>query len=207
MALPDWLFYPLVALLAGLLVLFSLQYWPGNDRVAGPFDGLPGDGVEISGRQLGLMQAGPGLTAQLAEEDGETVLRAAAGQRPDEGVRSAGVFLALPERFGRAYVGKPLVITMMLRAKGAHASPEALLTFYTINGARSASQTCKTGPQWQPCVLHYTPRPPRKKAVIDYIGLWPDPQGLSRSVEVKSITIRLDTASEQAAAPAPRQRQ
>ncbi len=203
MVLPDWLFYPLTALLAALLIVFSLQYWPGNRHEAGPFDGAPKDGLVLSGRQLGLMQAGPGLSAALMDQDGETFLRTAAGQRPEEGMRSAGVFLALPVKFGAFYVGKPLEVSMQLRARGPEASPEAQLTFYTINGQSSPHVSCMPSPHWQPCVLHYTPRPVRKGQVVDYIGLWPDPEGLSRTVDIKSVRIRLDGASEQTAAPAP----
>jgi len=203
MALPDWLFYPLAALLAAVLIVFSLRYWPGKSHEAGPFDGSPRDGVSISGRQLGLMQAGPGLSAQLVEQDGETFLRTAAGQRPDEGVRSAGVFLALPERFGAFYAGKKIVASMDLRSTGRDASPQAFTAYYSLGRGNSPHTPCPLSAHWQTCTMHYRPSPAGKGKVLDYFGLWPDPQGLSKTADIRSIRIALDDGSEQTAAPAP----
>jgi len=209
MALPDWLFYSLAALLAAVLVVFSLRYWPGKAHEAGPFDGSPRDGLTISGRQLGLIQAGPGLSAQLVEIDDGTFLHTLAGQRPDEGVRSAGVFLVLPSRFGVFYAGKKIVASMELRSTGRDASPQAFIGYYTIGrpGGNSPHTPCSLSVHWQTCTMHYRPPPAGKGKVVDYFGLWPDPQGLSRSVDIRAVRIRLDDGSEQAPPPAPDQRQ
>ncbi len=193
MIIPDWLFYTLSTLFAGLLIVFSLQYWPGQTHQANPFDAPPEAGLVIKGEQLGLMQAAQGLTANVMEEDGVVFLRAAAGQKPDEGVRSAGVFLTLPKKYSTAYANSMIEYTMMVRGAGPAPSPKITIAYYAPGRGNSPRKACNLGPQWTPCTMLYKAPAANDSNMIDYAGIWPDLEGLSRTVDIKEISIRPHT--------------
>ena len=198
MIIPDWLFYILSTLFAGLLIAFSLQYWPGQKREANPFDAPPEAGLVIKGGQLGLMQAAQGLTAKVMEDDGIVFLRTAAGQGPNEGTRSAGVFLTLPKNYSTAYANSTITFTMIVRGAGPVPSPKMTIAYYAPGRGNSPRKVCSLSPQWQPCTLVYQPPAANKNTNVDYAGIWPDLEGLSRTVDIKeiSITPHANTATE-----------
>lgn len=204
MTLPDWLFYPLAAIFVAVLVFFSSHYWPGRSLEPGPFDGAPKDGVDISGKALGLLQAGPGLVAELVEDKGAPYLHASAGHKPDEGVRSAGIFLVLPSRFGAYYSGKKTVLRFEVRQGDPDPSSDSFIGWYSVGRGNGPHVPCPLTRQWSWCTLHYTPPPTGKGTVVDYLGLWPDAQGLSRTVDIRALHVGLDEPSEQAPAQASR---
>jgi len=197
MIIPDWLFYILSTLFAGLLIVFSLQYWPGQKHEANPFDAPPEAGLVIKGGQLGLLQAAQGLTANVMEEDGIVFLRTAAGQGPNEGTRSAGVFLTLPKNYSAAYANSTIAFTMIVRGAGPVPSPKMSIAYYAPGRGNSPRKVCTLSPQWKPCTLVYQPPAANKNANVDYAGIWPDLEGLSRTVDIKeiSITPHADTAT------------
>ncbi len=190
MAIPDWLFYLLMTVLVGVLVVFSIKYWPGRSQDPSPFAQPPAQGVSLSGKRLGMLQAGPGLTTALVEEDGIVFLRAAAGQKPDEGLRSAGVFLTLPENYSEAFAGAPIELSLRVRAGGPNPSPEITIAYYSPGRGNSARTHCTLNVDWQVCTM--TTQPPKitGKSDVDYAGIWPDLEGLSRTVDIREITIR-----------------
>ncbi|MDQ7019179.1 MAG: hypothetical protein Q9M33_08435 [Robiginitomaculum sp.] len=190
MIIPDWLFYILSTLFAGLLIAFSLQYWPGQTHEANPFDAPPEAGLVIKGKQLGLMQAAQGLTAEIMEEDDTVFLRAAAGQKPDEGVRSAGVFLTLPKKYSTAYANSMIEYTMVVRGAGPTPSPKIIIAYYAPGRGNSPRKMCTLSPQWTPCTMLYKPPAANDNNMVDYAGIWPDLEGLSRTVDIREISIK-----------------
>ncbi len=208
MGIPDWLFYSLAALFAAILVFFSLQYWPGKPQDGGPFSGAPEDGFVISGTQLNLMQTAQGLTASLMEEDGVTFLRAAAGQAPDDGTGSAGVFLTLPLNFTNAFAQTVIELSMKVRSTGPNPSPKTMLSYYALGRASSPRTLCPLTANWQACTVLWQPPKAVKKTDVDFIGIWPDLEGLSRTVDILEVRVkRLDNikpdTSKKPAAPTP----
>lgn len=190
MLLPDWLFYTLSVLFAALLIFFSIQYWPGQDQIINPFNNPPQEGVSISDRELTLMQAAQGLATELIEEDDVVFLRAAAGQGPDDGEQSAGVFLTLPQNFSLAYAKTMIELSMIIRGTGPNPSPKVMIGYYSPGRGNSPPTYCKLSTQWQACTLRYHPPPTNKKADVDYAGIWPDLEGLSRTVDIREIQVR-----------------
>ncbi len=189
MLISDRLFYLLAVLFAAALIAVSVRYWPGQDYVTGPFSGAPEDGLVVSGQQLGVMQAAQGLTAQIMEEDGVAFLRTAAGQSPTDGGRSAGVFLTLPETFSAAYAKTTIEITMILRGAGPDPSPKVSLAYYAPGRGNSRRTKCVLTGQWQPCTMRYQPPPAGEKNSVDYLGLWPDLDGLSRTADILEVRV------------------
>lgn len=198
MIIPDWLFYILSTLFAGLLIAFSLQYWPGQKLEANPFDAPPEAGLVIKGGQLGLMQAAQGLTAKIMEEDGTVFLRTAAGQGPNEGTRSAGVFLTLPKKYSTAYANSTIEYTMIVRGAGPMPSPKITIAYYAPGRGNSPRKICTLSPQWSPCTMLYKPPAANKKNNVDYAGIWPDLEGLSRTVDIREISITLHSDTKTA---------
>jgi hypothetical protein len=190
MIIPDWLFYLLSALLAAILIAVSYFYWPGQTHQANPFDISPEAELVITGSQLGLMQAAQGLSAQTQEEDGIVFLRTAAGQGPNDGNPSAGVFLTLPKAFSLAYGEKSIEITLIVRGGGANPSPAIILAYYSPGRGNSPRQKCDLGVQWQVCTLVYTPPAANQNTNVDYVGMWPDLEGLSRNADIREIRIK-----------------
>ncbi|PHS26881.1 MAG: hypothetical protein COA84_05335 [Robiginitomaculum sp.] len=190
MVIPDWLFYPLSAFFAAILIAVSYFYWPGQTHQANPFDVSPESELVITGQQLTLMQAAQGLSTQTQEEDGIVFLRTAAGQGPDDGNPSAGVFLTLPKAFSLAYGEKAVEITMIVRGGGANPSPAIILAYYSPGRGNSPRQKCNLDALWRTCTLTYTPPAANQNTNVDYVGMWPDLEGLSRAADIREIRIK-----------------
>jgi hypothetical protein len=190
MAIPDWLFYPLFALFLAVFIAFSFFFWPGNNETQSPFSSNR-DSLLLSGKQLGKMQYARGLTAELIEADGLTFLRTAAGQKPEDGVRSAGVFLPLPGKFIQNHTDAVFEMTMTLRSTGPDPSPKASIAVFSLNQSNSERITCPLGPQWSPCSVRFRPITTRQNNNVDIVGIWPDIEGLSRTADIKDITVKV----------------
>lgn len=205
MVLPDWAFYPLAALFGAGLIVFSLSFWPGQPQEDGPFIGAPESGFVITGEHLSLLQTGPGLTAKLVDapkqageqEQGDIkkvnwrVLRVAAGRSPEDGDRSAGVFLTLPARYSTAYAGKKIALTMVLRSAQPTPAPDAYIGYYALGREDSPHKFCALSAQWQACTLRYDVPAAKDHNDIDFAGIWPDPAGLGRLAEIREIRLSL----------------
>ncbi len=190
MSIPDWLFYLLAVMFAAALIAFSLEYWPERPRGDSPFSGAPEKGFVITGKQLSLMQAAQGLTASLVEEDGVIFLRAAAGQAPDDGTGSAGVFLTLPKIFSDAFAKTTIELSMLVRSAGPDPSPEAMIAYYSPGRTNSTPVLCPLSANWQTCTLHYQPPATTNSADVDFVGVWPDLEGLSRTVDIVEVRVQ-----------------
>lgn len=200
--LPDRIFFPLIALILAGMIWVALAFGPTASDPAGPFSGNPKDGLLVKGKYLAIMQNGPGITHELVKEpDGETILRAAAGQRSDE-APSAGVFITVPPKFAKAWEGHTLSISVKLRQPEDNPSSDVFLRYYAIAGGNSSPANCEVSPQWQECNLVY--KMPRRKSRTgtQFIGIWPDALGLSRWIDIGALQVKL-LSDDQPVQPAP----
>ncbi len=191
MVVPDWVFYPLAALIAGAIILFSLNYWPGRLKGESPFVGPPEQGFVVAAEQLQILQAGPGLSAQIMEGGDGFTLRVAAGHGPDDGDKSAGVFLTLPQTYSSAFADKTVELTMIVRAAGANPSPQVFIGYYATGRADSPRTFCPLTAHWQACRLLFHVPAANNNDDIDFVGIWPDPDGLSRTADIREVQVRL----------------
>ncbi len=189
MKVPDRVFYPLSALSVLALIIVSALYWPNKSTAHDPFAAGPETPLVITGDDLGLLVAGPGLSVEKISRDGEIFARSAAGKTPFEGLRSAGVFITLPPEFSRFYAGKTIALTMTLRAADENPAPMALIAYFAVGRKNSPYQSCPLKSQWTPCTLIFTTSALKEGKNVDYVGLWPDMEGLSRFTDLRAIRL------------------
>lgn len=178
----DWLFFPLITLLAGGMIYWALNWGDG------PQDGDPKDGWVVSGAELNGLTRSPGTELTMKGVD-KAILKAnfAADEQP-----SQGVFTTLAGNYAREYGGRTLELT--IRARAADTNPAetfqiALLTVPPVKGRFRWKDFTATN-DYQDFTIKTRLDPFSVKDPVIYFGVWPDAEGKGGQIEVERFEVR-----------------
>ena len=178
----DWLFFPGIALVAAAIILFALR--GGGDVARLSEADVRSQGYGLSGDALIDLTASPGT--EVVVSDGTAKLVAIQDQA--NAPPGAGVFLTIPPRIERMFMGEELEVVW--KARRVRGEGGARIGYFTVGAGDSGWEDHALGEDWKELVLRF--RPGRGEANFDYVGFWPSAgEADGVPVEVESVRVRL----------------
>lgn len=177
----DWLFFPLVAVIAGAMVYVAF-YWGG-----GPQPVNPEEGYLVKGTELQYLTPSPGTNTKLVELDFATM---SADFRPEQSP-SQGVFTTLDSSYAKAYEGRQIELTVRARAGQTNPSDKIQIAFLTVPPVkgRFGWREFSIGPDFEDIKIPVQLDAFDVSDPVIYFGIWPDPEGKGRTVDVELMQV------------------
>jgi hypothetical protein len=185
----DYLFFPVAGLALVAMAAAAIAPGPAYQREAMTAMGTPEAGLLLEGETLNLFQVPEGLSLDPVENPAGRIVaaRMAAFKPYDLPPTSAGIFLTLPPAFETAFAGQTIRVSVQARRPEANGSPRFLLSYFAGAGQEPEG--------WREVEIDTTVQTfefdwvlPPSDGAADYIGIWPDPEGLGRSTEIVRLT-------------------
>ena len=185
----DPVFYAVVIFAVTGVILFALS---GEQETRGfSFDGRH---LIVEGEALAHLVPGPGTESEylLSEEAARITANASFEQA---GRLSAGVGLLLPRAFEEDVIGRRVEVEIELRAMNGNPN-EVLVAYFTAGSGDSRRHRVSLSQDWQ--VFSFSHVVPETAVANDqeWIGIWPDLDGLERPVLVRRIEARILNSAE-----------
>jgi hypothetical protein len=187
----DYIFYPLMALLASAAIAIPLVI-TGADRIGVEAD-IRENGIVISGERLQFLAAGEGVSTELLrDQENRLLARITADSRRGSPnlTPSAGVFDALRPYELEAISGFDLRVTYTLRASPEAPAANVDLGFFQDGLGQS---------YWTPHVVEegthdysLTVDAPYCSPTFGWSGLWPEAETDANSVDLYEIRIEIN---------------
>ncbi len=178
----DWLFYPLIMILAGVLIYLALNWGEG------PSYGNPENGWVVEGADLNGLTKSPGTTLTMKGVD-KAILK---GNFTAKEMPSQGVFTTLSGDYSRAYGGRELELTIRARAADENPSETFQIGFFTVPPVKGRFfwRDFTPTPEYQDFTIktRLEEFPPGKPVI--YFGVWPDKDGKGGQIEVERFEVR-----------------
>jgi len=187
----DRLFFPIIILLAALMVTLSLR--PGSGELPkGPIGGAASDYVNIpvEGDQLNRIIAGGEGVMGIIERDGERFLKIEAfvGRQDDDPLK--GPYFEIDSDLERAFSDHDVEITMTVRPSNRRGASAFQANYSTGRDGESGWQTFEMSPEWRDYSFMYSLPVKQGDNALDYFGLRPVVPKDSRTIEIKRINFR-----------------
>ncbi|MBI1234200.1 MAG: hypothetical protein GC208_06820 [Alphaproteobacteria bacterium] len=183
----DPIFYAIAAIVVAGMIWFAMS---GEQETRGfSFDGRH---LVIEGEALAGLVPGPGTQSDYVPT--EQAARITANASFDQaGTMSAGVGLLLPRAFEEDVIGHPVEVSIEMRAlRGGHT--EAYMSYFTAQAGDSPRHVAELDEDWQTFTFVFDVPANAVANDQEWIGIWPDLDGLERPVLVRRIEARiLDT--------------
>jgi len=189
----DIFFYPLCALVATGVIYYALSFAEEYE----PIDLT--EGYTVSGEELQYLLVPEQLEFLLVtdEQTGElaAVLRSFANKK--SAPPSAGINVRMGPEFERAFNGQPLEMIVRARVGSSAPTPRFQMGYFSIGGASSGWTEFEPTQDYQDYTLTVGKGKRLDKPGAAYAGIWPDLEGLGRTLNISSITVRpLQTSVE-----------
>lgn len=180
----DWLFYPLAVM--AIIAMIAFAYTRGR-HAAVP----TGSTFIVEGQNLNTLYAAQGVSFSIAGDaenpNAYAVLSAHVSRA--NAPPSAGVFVTLPPAYKEMYAGQALRISITAR-KGRGSKLESFdVGYLTTDAGASGWQTFEVTNDFEDFEFAFTPGKPGAPGGSDYVGIWPDVDGESRTLDVKEIRV------------------
>ncbi len=188
----DFLFFPIAA--AIMLGMIAAALAPGPDRVREALAafGSPETGLGVSGETLNMLQMPDGLSMDLLTLEGTSTARIAAFRPYDQPPLSQGAFITLPPDFGRAFAGRTIRISTVVRRAPESGSPRFAMAYFGGGGVQDSGwQEMQPTDDLQTYEFDWTLPPDPGETDVDYIGVWPDPEGRGRAIDLTGLSARI----------------
>lgn len=191
--MPDKLFYPFAILVVAAMIIGALfaggRAQTRNQPVIDPI----ADGYTLEGDALRALVASPGTTVKYAGDIGQSgeYSIAAAHMTHAAAPPSAGVFAELRPVYEAAFAQKPLIITVRARAGRSSPADQFTASYFTASVGDSRPQTFNLSGEFTDYTFTYTPNKPKGDPGTDFIGIWPDVSGQSKTVDIERISVRV----------------
>ncbi len=190
--MPDTLFFPAAALLAGLLVFLALE--PFADRPpSGPISAGAGNAEDITVQSEQLHRFLPGevggITFQTAD-DGQTTIRLSRLAEYIYEDPRKGTHLVIAEDLEYAFENRPIEITIEARSTGEVPATDFEANYLARPGEESGWRTFTLTREFAPYSFEYSP--PRRGETLgyDFLGVRPVVPEKRRTMEIRSIRLR-----------------
>lgn len=177
----DRFFYPLAALVIFAIIAFAVSL--KTDTAPSNVDLYERQGVDLA-----ELFPSPGTTVQLSQTGDDVFAVLSAHMSREIAPPSSGVFGTLGPAYEANFGGSTIRITV--RARHSKAVPSALmeLGYFTTGVGDSGWQPFKLSNEFVDYSFEFSPNPPSEDG-IDYVGIWPDPEGKGGSIDVQSIKV------------------
>lgn len=187
--MPDSLFFPASAILAGLLVFLALQ--PFADRPpSGPISAGVGNAedVTVAGEELHRFLPGEvgGITFQTGDSGQTTVRLSRLAEYIYEDPRM-GTHLVIAEDLEFAFEDRPIRVTIEARSSGEVPATDFQANYLARPDEESGWQTFTLTREFAPYSFEYSP--PRRGETLgyDFLGVRPVVPEKRRTMEIRSI--------------------
>ena len=185
----DLFFFPLAAVVIAGIIYFALN--AGDEIETLTEADILREGYVMTGADFDSLTASPGTNFILpSTEAGGTNYAIFSAQAPQDGRASIGIFATLGPEFESAFAGRKIEITINARRGQERPSDMFLIGYYTLNAGASGWQTFSLSDNFQDHSFTFTPGRPEGMSEIDYLGIWPAPEGENKTMEVNRITIK-----------------
>lgn len=182
----DWLFYPFAILV--IIAITAFAYTRGHHQEV-----PTGSTFIVEGQNLNTLYAAQGVSFSIAgdTENPNAYAVLSAHVSRSKAPPSAGVFVTLPPAYKEMYAGKALRISIIAR-KGRGSKLETFdMGYLTTDAGGSDWQTFAISSDFEDFEFTFTPRQAAVPGGSDYVGVWPDVDGESRTLDVKQIKVEL----------------
>ncbi|TGY90332.1 hypothetical protein E5163_04180 [Marinicauda algicola] len=186
-SLPDWAFYPLAGLLAAGLVALAMLVRP-----AGTEPVVQGGRFTVQGPALSNFIPGPGTRVSfMPDYPGGAVARAGSDASLEAaGALSAGVGLVVPPAFEAAVVGQPIRVTFEIQAMD-DTLEEVRIGYFTVSTGDSGWRAVPVSERFETVSFDWQVPADAALNENEWVGIWPDPEGLGRDVLVRRVVIEI----------------
>ena len=183
-SLPDWAFYPLIAMMTAALIWGGIAYRPNSALPV-----VTNTSFVISDEALVHFVPAPGTRYSYVPSGyGQPVARVSASATLETaGQLSAGVTAFLPETFERAVIGQRIRVRIHAEAVGSSPVEFAIGYFTTANGD-SGWNSFVAGTSPQTFEFEWTV-PQGEANANESIGIWPDISGQGKGLLVHSFRV------------------
>lgn len=193
--MPDHLFFPLAALVAGVFVFVALD--PLSDRPpAGPVSGggRNAEDVTVLGEELHRFL--PGETGGLDIVEGEAGERRLVritrlASQPYEDPRT-GPHLSIAEDLEFAFERRTVEVTIEARTRGDFGASQFEANYKASNEAESGWRVFDLTGEFAPYTFTWTPPPTNGVLGYDYLGVRPVAPDKRRTLEIRSVRLRAE---------------
>lgn len=189
----DRLFFPLAALLAGAFVVLALE--PFADRPPrGPVSGggRNAEDVTIAGEELNRLLPGDIGGLEVGPVDGGEVI-ARINRLAEQTYQEprSGPHIVLAEDLEYAFQSRPVEVTVEARSTGDFAASQMEVNYMARADAESGWRVFNLTPEFAPYTFTWTT--PQRGATegYDFIGVRPTAPDKRRTLEVRSIRVRV----------------
>lgn len=194
-SLPDWAFYPVIALVIGGLITVAFNL--GERRIVLSPEEIRENGIIFEGDQFLALAVGPGLTSEYLVEGDRSFARILADRGPLDGIQSAGVFFALDDRQLEALQGHDVEIHAVLRSGGELGADGARVNLFLPGRGQTAWHRFALSDTFETYTLPVSVR--ACEWTIGMLGVWPDWDTTARVVDVERLEIQVTGPSDRCA--------
>lgn len=176
----DPLFYLFAVIIVAGMIAFALS---GEQETRGfSFDGRH---LVIENEALAGLVPGPGTEADYVPTEQSARITANA-PFAQAGTLSAGVGLLLPRAFEEDVIGHTVEVTIEMRAM-QNGHNEAYMSYFTAGSGDSPRHVAELSDDWQTFTFRFDVPANAEANDQEWIGIWPDLDGLERAVLVRRI--------------------
>lgn len=189
----DIFFYPLAVLIFAGIIAFALSF--KNDVPPLTKSEIFAQGFVLKNETLQRLTASPGTTLDFNRNDGvKAVLKSHIAR--EVAPPSAGVFATLGPEYESAFAD--ILLEIQVSARLVDDQTKALLEigYFSAGSGDSGWKAFTLTPEFETYTVFFRPGPVLKEKGQDYIGLWPDPNGLQIPIEIMSISVKPSSGRE-----------
>lgn len=153
------------------------------------------NGYVLSGTDFAALTASPGTNFVAPDLDtGEPDYAVLSAQiTKDKAQASIGVFATLGPQYEKVFAERDIEITVRARRGRTNPSDSFHVAYYTLDAGASEWQIFEPTDTFEDYAFRFRPGLPQDEAEIDYLGMWPAPEGESQTIEVQRITVEVVT--------------
>lgn len=184
--LKNWQFYPLaIALIAGMIYI-ALSF---GER----YEVDPSQGYVLDGRGLETLVNSEGtsvdVTGDAVNPFDHAVLSAHLSL--EEAPPSAGVFATLANEYKQAFADKTIEITVQARSGKTNPTEDFKIAYFGMGAKSSGWKDFTATSEFQDFSFTHQTKAASEERTADFLGIWPDETGKKRTLEIKSIRVRI----------------
>lgn len=189
----DLYFFPLAALFVAGIIFFAVN--AGGEAETRSDAEVLQHGYILSGPDFAALTASPGTnfvppTAETGEPN-YAVLSAQVAR--GDAQTSIGVFATLGPQYEKIFAERNIEITVRARQGQERPSKTFEVGYYTLDAGASGWKRFELTDDFEDYAFTFRPGLPQDEAEIDYLGIWPAPEGENKSIEVERITVKVVT--------------
>ena len=176
----DWVFYPLVGLIAVVIIAIALSFGRSEEIDTSA-------GLVLEGSDLSRLIVAPGNTSDMSNS-GSPVFATLRSHSLRKDAPSAGVFLALPPQYQKDYDQKDLTFTLRARQAKRKGVSSFRAGFFAPGGSTDWKEYA-VGTDFQDFTFTFKPNRVKKGNDFFYFGVWADWSGQGGGVDVERMSV------------------